>query len=174
MKLKLSLPVPEAWDSYVGYVEEFRARGEELIPFVLGFTTECFAAYDAVMQDCEHGVNIPEDFVPHTTHWLLRDGTHVVAVSNLRHYLNDRLLDHGGSIGLSVRPSERRKGYAKRVMRETLVKAKERGLERVMLNCVKTNVGSAQAIMACGGVFEKERYFEKYNDILQYYWIEID
>mgnify|MGYP002236365423 FL=1 len=44
-------------------------------------------------------------------------------MTNLRHHLNDYLLAYGGHIGYSVRPSERKNGYASQMLRLTLEKA---------------------------------------------------
>ena len=40
----------------------------------------------------------------------------LVGAINIRHYLNDHLLKFGGHIGDGVRPSERRKGIATRMI----------------------------------------------------------
>ena len=41
-------------------------------------------------------------------------------MTNLRHHLNDYLLAYGGHIGYSVRPSERKNGYASQMLCMTL------------------------------------------------------
>lgn len=54
-------------------------------------------------------------------------------------------------IGYSVRPDERRKGYAKELLRRTLIEARRAGLTSVRLICRAENTGSVQTILANGG-----------------------
>ena len=85
-----------------------------------------------------------------------RDGM-VVAIVNCRPSpLTDFLLQYGGSIGYSVRPSQRRKGYARETLRLTLDKCREAGEARVLITCDKDNIPSARTILANGGVLENE------------------
>ena len=46
--------------------------------------------------------------------WLI--GYTMVGAVNIRHYLNEYLLKYGGHIGDGIRPSERRKGYATKMI----------------------------------------------------------
>ena len=101
--------------------------------------------------------------VPVTTFLALRKESgraegipHIVGNIEIRHRLNPALEELGGHIGYSVRPSERRKGYAVRMLRETLAFARGLGLERVMLDCDADNTGALKTILKCGGVFEKD------------------
>lgn len=89
----------------------------------------------------------------------------------IRHFLNEKLLNYGGHIGDSVRPSERRKGYATEQIRLALGKCKELGIDNVLMDCDKTNIGSAKAIQNNGGVLENEIYVE--NGLVQRYWISL-
>ncbi len=111
--------------------------------------------------------------------WLAvrqRDGV-VVAIVNYRPSpLTDFLLQYGGSIGYSVRPSERRKGYAKETLRLTLVKCREAGEERVLITCDRDNPASARTILANGGVLENEVADEPglgQSGVIQRYWITL-
>ena len=56
----------------------------------------------------------PKDgLVPHSTFFFCLERRNIiVGAVNIRHYLNEHLLLHGGHIGDGIRPSERRKGYA--------------------------------------------------------------
>ena len=80
----------------------------------------------------------------------------LVGTIQLRHTIPEPLRIAGGHIGYEVRPSERRKGYATAMLRETLKLAKQLGLTEVRIDCDKENAASRNTILACGGVFDKE------------------
>ena len=124
------------------------------------------------------GREAAEGWSPSQT-WLAvrqRDGM-VVAIVNYRPSpLADFLLQYGGSIGYSVRPSKRRKGYAKETLRLTLVKCREAGEERVLITCDRDNPASARTILANGGVLENEVADEPglgQSGVIQRYWITL-
>jgi predicted acetyltransferase len=121
------------------------------------------------------GINLPDGFVPSSVYWLVRGETTILGMLCLRHGLNERLRQHGGHIGYSVRPSERGKGYATRMLALALDKARQRGLERVLLTCNKTNRASARVIEKNGGVLEGERPIMLRGEprMSCYYWIEL-
>ena len=91
---------------------------------------------------------------------------------NIRHYLNDYLLQFGGHIGDGIRPSERRKGYATEMIRLALVECKKLGIDRVLMVCDKSNIGSAKSIIKNGGILENE-IMDEDGEINQRYWIII-
>lgn len=95
----------------------------------------------------------------------------MVGAVNIRHDLNDYLLNYGGHIGDGIRPSERRKGYATKMIGLALEECKKLGIDKVLMVCVKTNIGSAKSIINNGGVLENEVY--KDGDLLQRYWITL-
>ena len=64
-----------------------------------------------------------------------------------------------------------RRGHATLILRETLVKAKERGIHRALITCHKGNLGSAKAILKNGGVLESEELMPGHTDLMQWYWI---
>ncbi len=95
----------------------------------------------------------------------------IVGMIDLRHRLNDFLAECGGHIGYSVRPDERRKGYAKRMLALVLEEARGRGISRVLITCDDDNVASARTIEANGGVFERTACLD--GEVLRRYWIEL-
>ena len=115
----------------------------------------------------------PEGRVPSTVYMAVRgeDGK-VVGMIDLRHHIDHPVLGlWGGHIGYSVRPSERRKGYAKEMLRLDLEKCRERGLKNVMITCNSENTASERTILANGGVFEKE--IEAEGERIKRYWINL-
>ena len=80
----------------------------------------------------------------------------MIGTIQIRHELNEYLLNIGGHIGDGVRPSERRKGYATEMIRLALEKCKEIGLDKVLITCNKDNIGSRKSIQNNGGILENE------------------
>ena len=113
-----------------------------------------------------------EGKVPDSTFFLLDEQRNIfIGAANIRHYLNDYLLEYGGHIGDGIRPSERRKGYATELIRLSLLECKKLGIDRVLMVCDKDNIGSRKSIINNGGILENEFIDEKGN-INQRYWIE--
>lgn len=96
----------------------------------------------------------------------------IVGTINIRHYLNDELLKHGGHIGYGVRPSERRKGYAAKMLALALEECRRLGIVRVLITCDKDNIGSARTIQKNGGILENE-ITDDNGEVIQRYWIDI-
>ena len=91
---------------------------------------------------------------------------------NIRHELNDYLLNYGGHIGDGVRPSERRKGYATKIIDLALKECQKLNIDKVLLVCDKDNIGSAKSIKNNGAILENE--IVKDGKTIQRYWIEIE
>ncbi len=118
----------------------------------------------------DQGANLPSDGVPSTSYCLLVEDKFVGAI-NIRHSLNDFLLRIGGHIGYCIRPTERRKGYASKMLALSLVEAKTLGLEQVLVTCSESNVASRKVIEKNGGVYENSEPFEP--EAKRRYWITV-
>lgn len=105
----------------------------------------------------------------HCDFYWITDGRPETLVGFLavRHSLNDWLLEEGGHIGYSVRPSRRREGHARRALGLALDRAGELGIDRVLLTCDEDNVGSRRTIEGAGGAYEDTRNGKRR------YWIDL-
>ena len=111
--------------------------------------------------------------VPDSVFFLLdEDRNRLLGAVNIRHYLNEYLLQEGGHIGDGIRPSERRKGYATEMIRLALIECRKLGIGRVLITCDKDNIGSAKSIINNGGVLENE-FINSDGVIEQRYWITL-
>lgn len=176
-------------ESYLAALDEYRGEhrdgdGELILPadgdFAgCSFTRESLADPAVFAALVEHRIADelpetprPEGWVPCTFRWIedpARPGTYLGSIA-LRHELTDFLREFGGHIGYSVRPTERGQGIATAALGEMLAVARERGMERVLVTCQDTNVGSARVIEANGGVLEDVRVDPDGHPVRRY-WV---
>jgi len=141
--VELILPRLEYEPSYGAYIGEL--GDEERYPFPLDFEHTDFAALLRRLGDFASGVDLPDGFVPSSTYWLV-EGSELIGVSNLRHYLNDRIRHHGGHIGLSVRPSYRGRGLGNVLLSLTIQEARKKDIAPIHIHCHKSNTASVRMI----------------------------
>ncbi len=118
-------------------------------------------------QNQEMGINLPEGWVPAIQLVAFSEKGQAVGFLNLRLRLSNFLLEEGGHIGYSIRPSERGKSYAKETLRQGLQVAKEKNIKKALVTCSVNNPASRAVILANGGFLEDVR-----NGV-ERYWIEV-
>ena len=118
-------------------------------------------------QNQEMGINLPEGWVPAIQLVAFSGKGQALGFLNLRLRLNNFLLEKGGHIGYSIRPSERGKGYAQEALRQGLQVAKEKNIKKALVTCSVNNPASRAVILANGGLLEDVR------NVVERYWIEV-
>ncbi|MEP7311918.1 MAG: GNAT family N-acetyltransferase [Pseudomonadota bacterium] len=162
--MDLILPSLEYESSYRAYIREL---GQETrYPFPLDYEHGDFPALLRRLANLANGTEVPEGFVPSSTFWLV-DRSELIGVSNLRHYLNERIRQHGGHIGLGIRPSSRGRGLGRILLARTILEARARGIDEIHIHCRKGNVASARLIIGSGGVLSSEVALEGTSEIVQ-------
>ena len=174
--MKLVFPTIAYKDKAIEYIREFHEYGSEvngsgsLDRFLKESTYEEWL--QKIVRDMDIA-NIPVSKVPALTYFYVREeDDRIVGTINIRLCLNDFLRNEGGHIGYAVRPTERRRHYATRMLKAALKVCDVIGIKEVLVSCDKENIASAGVIRNCGGVLKHESYSETYKTTLQMYGIK--
>jgi predicted acetyltransferase len=97
-----------------------------------------------------------------TPNWVVTDtffaireyDNKLIGIIDFRHELNDFLIDFG-HCGYSVRPSERKKGYATEMLKQVIQIARNNGLKEIQLSCEKINIPSVKTIIKNAGIYKR-------------------
>ena len=120
-----------------------------------GATLEEFQAWLIKRDNESKGIGIGEGRVPQDIYWLFSNGV-PVGYGKVRQRLTEKLLDDGGHIGYSILPSERGKDYGKLQLKLLLERAKQIGIDKVLLTIHSSNINSLKVAMKNSGVIEKQ------------------
>lgn len=170
MKLNFELPSKDRELEAKEYIKEFIEYGSD-INGTGGLDVENYDKWLAKTLNSHQGIEKREGKVPASTFFVIESESNIiVGMVNIRHRLNDYLINSGsGHIGYSVRPNERRKGYATEILRKALIILKNVfNVEEVFVGCNKDNIGSKKTIMKNRGVLFNEITEEDRNITLEY------
>lgn len=169
MKLRLVKLTAKYQRHLTEMMDEWSAAGEKIVPWAIARNDYRDFTY---YQEHLEVKNPMEGLVPDSVFFCLDQERDIfVGAVNIRHYLNEHILLNGGHIGDGVRPSERRKGIATRMIGLALEECKKLGISRVLMVCDKDNSASAKSIRNNGGVLENEVEIE--GKTVQRYWIDL-
>jgi len=157
-------------EAVLAYKEEFLQHGDSMDGTSMLKDADSFESWYEDLQKNSSEETVAEGWVPASL-FLAKDEGKLVGMIDIRHRFNDFLAEYGGHIGYSVRAGERRKGYATKMLALGLEECRKLGIEKVLITCLKDNIGSARVIENNGGVFERETSTD--TETLKRYWIEL-
>ncbi|MGN9163416.1 GNAT family N-acetyltransferase [Clostridium sulfidigenes] len=168
---KLVKPTLSMEKEYVNYITEWEATEEKIVPNAAKRDSMSFKELVTKWKEYESERMYEKGLVPSSMYFLIDNHNKIYGAIDIRHELNDYLLQYGGHIGYGIRPSQRRKGYASQMLTLALPISKKLGINKALITCDKNNVGSAKTIMNNGGILENEVI--NGNEVTQRYWIEL-
>jgi predicted acetyltransferase len=109
-----------------------------------------FNRYLERLNEFSNGLNLAEGLVPESEFWLVDDGEFIGRIC-IRHSLNEFLKECGGHIGYMIRTSKRNMGYGTQILQLAIPRARDLGLDKVLITCDETNHPSRRIIESAGG-----------------------
>ncbi|MCR5227189.1 MAG: GNAT family N-acetyltransferase [Eubacterium sp.] len=153
-------PTEEHKDEALAFKQEFLDNGEhtingsELLDQMNSYEDWLKSVTDNISEE-----TVNPEWVVTDTFFALDEKDAIVGIIDFRHELNGFLIDFGNT-GYSVRPSERRKGYATEMLHQLLDVAKNSGLNSLQLSVERSNEPSVKTIVKNGGVYERSFEFQ--------------
>jgi predicted acetyltransferase len=130
-----------------------------------------FSAWIVRLADQANTAVAPAEGRVHADYWWIAEERMYLGCITLRHALNDFLLRAGGHAGYSVRPTARGSGLAAWALHMIFPRARDVGLDRLLVTCEDSNAASARTIENVDGVLEDVRQTEL--GLTRRYWITL-
>lgn len=172
MNIYLIRPAAEHRGKAEAFKKEFFDYGEKVINGSEMLDT--IDDYDEWLRNVQKNADpaaVNPDWVLTDTFFAVNDAGEIVGIIDFRHELKGFLKDFG-HCGYSVRPGERKKGYATAMLSRILCIAREAGLSSLQLSVERTNTPSVKTIIRNGGTLE--RSFEYRGETADIYRITFE
>ena len=171
-ELYLKIPTLSDKEEWLEYIKEYKENDPLNNPLI----NDGASSYEEWLKERvnEHyGIDLKPGRVPATVYFLMK-GNRIVGNLSIRHNINTEFLStFGGHIGYQIRPSERRKGYGKKILNLALQECHDMNLKNVLITCKKENTGSRKIIESNMGEFKTEVTMDD-GTIFKQYWIDVD
>jgi len=166
--ITLVIPEKRFLPSYTEAFDEYAALGISTYGMTDPRSCDIFEKYENYRLER----NLKPDRVGSDYYWLVDDERdYFIGEITIRHRLNDALNLRGGHIGYVIRSEEWGKGYGTWMLKLALEKAKDLGLEKVLITCNDSNLASARVMEKNGCVLEN--IIDVEGQAVRRYWLTL-
>lgn len=164
------------------YADEIMAYRKEML--------EAESSFDGCFSMKRH--DNPQAFVNHCIEWsnprrpadehgawgnvimaIRKSDKKMVGCFQAHNVLTERMEKYTGHVGYSVRPSERKKGYATKLLAKAKDFLSSFGFDEITVACLPDNEGSRKTIIANGGAYIETIFLEEDGVNLERYVIKL-
>ena len=168
--MKYRLPTLNDYEILKEYVIEHYSNHEKTISSSLGMTNMDFTKW--INKVNRNSTKADDEWGRYYLYLVFNEENKLVGLLNIRFDLSNELREKYGDIGYGVRPSERKKGYATKMLKYALDICKEKNMDYVILGCYENNYGSNKTIIKNGGVLYRTDI--DYKELSEYWNIELN
>lgn len=135
-------------ESFLENINDYKASGDTEYFNKYKKALDNFEQYLEILNNNAKGIDLPEGYGPYSTFWLVNESNKVLGVIRIRHKSDP--ID--GHIGYDIAQKYRGKGYGIKILELALPLAKQMGINKAILNCESSNIGSEKVIRANNGM----------------------
>ncbi|MBU1092829.1 MAG: hypothetical protein KKH01_00055 [Firmicutes bacterium] len=143
---------------YLEYMKEWKE--EPIVPVVSDLRGRRFETLLKELYELEHEIRVPKDYFPDMSYFVINQDDEIIGFVNIRHYLNDTMIDARGHISIGIKPTKRNPETIKLVYKLAVDEAQQIGIKQLKLVCKKDIDGMCEYIISLGGRLESESYNE--------------
>lgn len=166
--MEFRLPKIEDKEQVNDYIQEHYANNESEIHASNMLTS---FEYEDWIAKINRNAETPDSQWGRSLTYIVIDDCKIIGMLNIRYELSPEMQMKFGNIGYGVRPTERKKGYATKILQFALKKCRDLGMGKAILGCYKDNIGSAKTILKNGGTLISESLAD--DKVCQYYEIQL-
>lgn len=174
---ELVKPSAKYKDSYIAaakeefqiYAKDFNVKNK-IVEDKIKETEEHFDEFINKFNNLEKGINLSDS--DNSELWLIDNEEFIGRVLIQQKPSTEPVSQFSGNIDYTIRPSKRGLGYGSQALRLGLIKAKELGLDNVLITCDDDNIGSSKIIEKNNGILENK--IEMNGKLIRRYWINLD
>lgn len=167
----LTEPSDKYQETFLAGLREFHQEGR-MLQYNFQIVSQDFERFLHNLRTQQDWTKLAPYVVPQRHFWLI-DEDEFIGILSLRCGPDETFIRISGHVGYQIRPSKRRHGYGKELLRQGLQKAKELGFARVLLTCDEDNIASKKVIESNGGQFENAILVDGAPVKKLRYWIDL-
>lgn len=166
--LRLVKPSKKYLNCFLNVIDDYKTDANHfgrggIDPLIKAIEEKTIDEYLQKLSDFDQGKNLPQGYVSGTRFWLLDDDDFVGSF-DIRHRLTPKLEQAGGHIAANIAPKYRGKYSSFIGVKMCLEKAKELGLERVLITCDANNAASYRGILGLLKLYGGEQVSDSFID----------